>query len=288
MSTLELARKCFTGQKLIDSHTLNLLGLQVFRIVLARLAVNLRRWRVSERSNPHARDLARNGCVLIEDFLPEDELTAIRAEFQRAFDDPELQRGSPPTIDRFGVQTTTPRIDASMRDKYPATIRTFCDNERFLEIVRGHEGRTREEYLVLGAQKLMFWDSQMVGGSSTARIDNSNTDLHSDTFYTITKAFLYLDDIDAQNGAHRYVPGSHRLTPRRLWFEYLNSISRKQTAPRITDEEAPLYGKGIRSFECPANTLVMANEQGFHARGYFGPQGRRKVVYWEYRSHPFR
>jgi len=287
VSTLEFARKCFSTQKLIDVQILNVLGLQVVRVILARIAVIVRRWRVPERSNPYARELAKRGCVMIENFLPDEEFQEVRREFERAFSDPELER-TPPTVDRFGVQTQTPRIDVSMRDRYPATIRTFCDNERFLEIVRGHEGRTRGEYLKLGAHKLMFWDSRMASNTSAARVDNSNTDLHSDTFHTITKAFLYLDDIDAQNGAHRYVPGSHRLTLRRLWFEYLDSVVHKQAAPRIEDEEADLFGDGIRSFEAPANTLVMANEQGFHARGYFGPDGRRRVAYWEYRSHPFR
>ena len=68
------------------------------------------------------------------------------------------------------------------------------------------------------------------------------TDLHIDTFHPTVKAFYFLTDVAEDEGPFVYVPGSHRLTPKRLQWEYEQSIGAAtsgDTARRRAARSAP-------------------------------------------------
>ena len=122
------------------------------------------------------------------------------------------------------------------------------------------------------------------------------TDLHIDTFHPTVKAFYFLTDVAEDEGPFVYVPGSHRLTPGRLQWEYEQSIGAATSADplaargslRVDAAELAKMGFGPpRAFAVPANTLVIADTVGFHARG-FSARPSIRVEIWTYgRRNPF-
>jgi hypothetical protein len=122
------------------------------------------------------------------------------------------------------------------------------------------------------------------------------TALHADTFHPTVKAWLFLTDVAEDAGPFTYVPGSHRLTPRRLEWEQQMSLAARlspngdtrQGSFRIERHELAALGlPEPRNFAVPANTLVVADTFGFHARG--PSRGRSlRVEIWAYgRRSPF-
>src|SRR5205823_7805156 len=122
------------------------------------------------------------------------------------------------------------------------------------------------------------------------------TFLHADTFHPTVKAWLFLTDVAEDAGPFTYVPGSHRLTAQRLEWERRMSLSARhspnaedrQGSFRIDPAELPsLCLPRPRAFAVPANTLIVADTFGFHARG---PSAGRsvRVEIWAYgRRSPF-
>src|SRR5712671_3456459 len=120
--------------------------------------------------------------------------------------------------------------------------------------------------------------------------------LHADTFHPTVKAWLFLTDVAADAGPFTYVPGSHRLTRERLAWERRMSLAARhspdpeirQGSFRLAPSELPALGlPEPRLFAVPANTLIVADTFGFHARG---PSAGRsvRVEIWAYgRRSPF-
>lgn len=121
-------------------------------------------------------------------------------------------------------------------------------------------------------------------------------DLHRDTFFSSMKFWLFLRPVRPDDGPFVYVPGSHLLTTERLAWE-------QSEAERIVADPGTLNAGG--SFRigterladldlpepvacvCEANTLVIANTMGFHARGQAEPGTERLALYGWRRPFPF-
>ena len=110
------------------------------------------------------------------------------------------------------------------------------------------------------------------------------------------KAWLFLTDVAEDEGPFVYVPGSHRMSPARLGWEQERSVRASSGLDRLSsrgslrissDELDHLGLPAPRAFAVPANTLVVADTSGFHARG---PSVRpsTRVEIWAYgRRNPF-
>jgi len=276
----------FSKQKMFDTTLGNLLGLQIFRIAVARASLTFRRMRCPERGNPYLRTLIREGYCAIEDFLPGEEFERVCSEFERSMSGEA--KGISVEVDKFHISTKSVAFSLADKDKYPATIRSFLDNPACMAIFKGHEGRVGDGFYRRGSFRSWF---QRAFTDLTRRPteEESNSDLHTDTFHTLTKGFFYLKDVDVHNAAFTFVPRSHRLSRRRLLFEYWNSIGRKSQAPRVSDQELTRMGLKAQPMAFRANTLVIANTFGFHGRGMFSRADvTRDIVKLDYRSHPFR
>ncbi|BAV33533.1 hypothetical protein SCL_1220 [Sulfuricaulis limicola] len=95
---------------------------------------------------------------------------------------------------------------------------------------------------------------------------------HCDVFYPSHKLFVYLNDVDENNGAFMYFPGTHRYTPRNVIREYLASlryyfIERAGIAPT----NAFRFRKACAAISLVgrAGTGVLFNVAGIHRRGNF-------------------
>ena len=130
-------------------------------------------------------------------------------------------------------------------------------------------------------------------------VDEGQTDpqtsMHIDTFHPTMKAWLFLEDVAEEDGPFCYAPGSHRRTLRREVWERRQSIRasdpltrKKGGAFRITKPEmARLRAAKPKRFPVPANTLVVADTYGFHARRRSARPSARLEIWAYSRRNPF-
>jgi hypothetical protein len=121
--------------------------------------------------------------------------------------------------------------------------------------------------------------------------------IHTDTFHPAMKAWYFLNDVGAEQGPFAYVRGSHRLTPERLAWEKSRSLAAGDGVCRLSGRgslrirEEELAGLSLPQptiFAVPANTLIVADTFGFHARSPASTSEPR-VEIWAYSRHnPFR
>jgi len=122
------------------------------------------------------------------------------------------------------------------------------------------------------------------------------TRVHADTFHPTLKAFYFLEDVRLEDGPFCYVRGSHRLTPGRLAWEQAESLRRAASEDVLTARGSPraapadLEAMGFAPpapLDCRANTLVVADTFGFHARGVAQLSRPRLELSFYSRRNPF-
>src|SRR5712691_4970802 len=72
--------RVFSGDKVVESRLLNVLGVQVFRTVAARSIYNMRRVSAGEDVKEKLKTLERDGIVAWPDFLPPAQFEGVRRE----------------------------------------------------------------------------------------------------------------------------------------------------------------------------------------------------------------
>lgn len=279
------AAQVFSGEKRCDrnpilgSVALNRRGLHVWRARLAhRLAAARRRSLAGAVSAPDRAAFARDGVVVRPGFASPALFPRVLAELE-AFDGEGWE-----TREGDALTRTMPLTRAALR-RLPAVR----------ELVNGSEWRGLLRYVAsFDAEPSLF--VQTVFSHARAAKPDPQTRPHMDTFHPTMKAWLYLQDVPEELGPFVYVPGSHRRTPRRDAWERRRSIEAadpKNPAAggsfRVTREELPrLHLPQPRPMSAPANTLIVADTCGFHARGVSARPGRRIALYASCRRNPFR
>jgi len=271
--------KSFERNRVIGSPLLNQYGLHVARVELAHRVAAARRRRLAGLVSSADRDaFARDGFVVHRDFLP-------AAEFARLIDQIEAYRGGLREIAEGDTIMRKIPLGAEALAAVPA-LRSVLDSPEWRGLIRYVGSRDAEP---------VVWIQSILRHACDGPPD-PQTALHADTFHPTVKAWLFLTDVAADAGPFTYVPGSHRLTPERLDWERRMSLAaraspiadNRQGSFRIMEDELP--GLGLpqpRVFAVPANTLVVADTFGFHARG--ASTGRSlRVEVWAYgRRSPF-
>jgi hypothetical protein len=276
--------KSFRRNPVLGSLVLNALGLHVFRVLASHGLYRFRLWLLAPLlPASDRRQWLANGFLLKRDFLPAAEFAALRAELL-AYRGPvrELAEGSTRTQRVF--------LDRAARAGLPE-CRALARNPRLDRILRYASSKNR--------RPLYYAENLVLGAGGPGR-DDPQQDLHADTFHPCVKAWLYVDDVTRGNAPFVFVPGSHRLTFRRLAWEYRESLAasraRSGAAPgRYWDGSFRLAGRQPEdlgypapvAFEVPANTLLVANVRGFHRRGDAAGAGTRMTVWMQARDNPF-
>jgi hypothetical protein len=277
--------KSFRNNPIIGSRVLNALGLHVLRVVVAHALFRFRLLLLSPLV-PAAdrRRFLRDGFLVKTDFLPPEQFAALSAEI----------RGYEGEIGEISEGDTR-------------TQRVFLTHEarkRLPECERLASGRTLDRLLRYTSSKNrppFFYIENLHQHAGEAGRPDPQKDLHADTFHPCVKAWLYLDPVNGRNGPFVYLPGSHRLTWRRIRWEYRESLraSRRGTNPqasaRYWDGAFRLSEQERRemdlpepvALEVPANTLVLANVRGFHRRGDASQAGSRLSIWMQARDNPF-
>lgn len=279
VAALATTSKSFRDNPVIGSAWLNRKGLHVGRMVLAARLAAWRRDRLAHLvSREDAAAFARDGFILKADFLPADVFREVRRE---------LLGLRAPAREMVQGDTITRRIalDGRTRRTMPAT-RRLLESAEWLGLLR-YAGASALEPLTY---------IQSVFPHAVDGPDDPQTRFHADTFHSSVKAWLFLNDVREDAAPFVYVPRSHVLTPARLAWEKRASVAASRSGDfqasrgslRVGVQELRAMGYGEpRTFAVSANTLIVADTLGFHARG---PSAQRttRVELWGYRRrNPF-
>jgi hypothetical protein len=271
--------KSFRDNPLLGSRRLNALGLHAARVRLAHCLAAHRRARLARFVQADWRaQFDRQGFLAVPNLLPADEFACLKAELLACdLTARKQQQGD----------TITSRVAVG-----PELLKTVPSLRRLLADSRW---RGLMAYAASTASPPLYYLQAIEGGVAEGPPD-PQTELHTDSFQPSMKAWLFLSDIGEEGRPLTYVAGSHRLTSQRLAWEKKRSqevmagedrLSQRGSF-RIAPEELTELGLPEPSRFCvPANTLVVADTCGFHARASAaGPSHRVEI--WAYcRRSPF-
>jgi hypothetical protein len=286
LGQLATGAKSFRDNPILGNRRLNELGLHANRVKLAHALANARRARLAHLiSDADRAAFERDGFVIKPNFLPPALFDALVAQAK-------AYRGTArETIQGDAVTRRIP-FDIAALTGMPAA-RAALDMPEWRGLVR-YVGSADAEPIIY-VQTIL---SHVVDGAPDPQLA-----LHADTFHPSVKAWLFLTDVPEDDGPFTYVPGSHRLTAQRLAWERRVSIEINDGAYADTSDGARLTQRGSfrvdeatlaeldlpppRACAVPANTLVVADTFGFHARGASARPSVR-VEIWAYgRRSPF-
>jgi hypothetical protein len=277
---LELATgaKSFVDNPILGSEALNRRGLHVARLKLAQRLAWSRRGRLAAAVPEEWRErFDRDGFVELRDFLPSDVFARLQQRLlSTAFETREHQQGN--TITRRVA------IGPDLLRQVPE-LRTTLEKPR-LKALLAYVASTRAEPL--------YYVQTIVTGHVDGPSD-PQLELHADTFHPSLKAWLFLTDVTDDQGPLTYVTGSHRLTPERIEWERQRSIDvekidhlSQRGSLRVSLEELASLGLPPPTrFAVPANTLVVIDTCGFHARGSSDRPTVRAEIWAFVRRTPF-
>src|ERR1051326_6144008 len=271
--------KSFEHSPGIGSRWLNERGLHTARVRIARRIAEMRRRRLARLvSEADRAAFEQDGFVIGPKFLPDTEFAELLRQVK-------AYRGMLREIGEGDTILRKIALDPKTLAALPALGR----------LLRHPEWRGLIRYIGSRDAEPVVWIQSILRHAHEGPAD-PQTALHADTFHPTVKAWLFLTDVAADAGPFTYVPGSHRLTPERLAWERRMSLAARHSPDGETRQGSfradpdDLRALGLpepRSFAVPANTLVVADTFGFHARG---PSAGRsvRVEIWAYgRRSPF-
>jgi hypothetical protein len=271
--------KSFVDNPVLGSARLNRMGLHVWRIRTAERMADRRRRRLAAQVDAADADaFARDGFVIRRNALPDAEFAALLREIDRPMPAREMRQGS--AVTRF--------IDLS-----PGLLRELPTLAR---LVRGGLFLGLLRYAASAGGQPIAYLHTVITDPDRGRPD-PQTAFHADTFHATAKGWLFLADVAEEDGPFSYVRGSHRLTPGRIAWERAQSLTAAGAPNRLhargsfraTAEDLAEMGYPVPvSFAVPANTLVVADTHGFHARRPSLRPSVRPAIYGSLRRNPFQ
>lgn len=275
--------KSFRNNPVIGNYWLNRLGLHVLRVALSHALFRFRLLLLSPLVPVEdRREFLRQGFILKRDFLPAEQFAALQREL-RDYRGPvrELVEGGTLTQRLFLSQSALVHLPQCRGfTRYPPLDR----------LLRYASSKNRPP--------LFYVENLKFHGLAAADSDPQQ-DFHTDTFHPCVKAWLFMDAVGADNGPHVYVPGSHRLTWKRLCWEYRESLAASRPAARsggrywdgsfrVSAEDLRFLAYGEpQALRVPANTLLIGNVHGIHRRGDAAGQTSRMTIWMQARDNPF-
>jgi hypothetical protein len=272
----------FTANPVLGNAALNKLGLHVLRKRAAHAVCQWRRKRLRAAvPEGAAEQLDGQGLVKLEQFLAQDEFHAIKAELATAAL-PVIEMAQPPAL------TRRINLDAkSCEGRYPALHRLITHRPllALLRYAAGYPGAP-----IIAVQCIHS------GADEPGQGRDPQTDWHTDTFHSTSKAWLFLHDVGPGDGPLACIPASNHPTPARLAWEREQSMVAAQHANRLhakgsfraTEDELRQIGYGAPFIAAvSANTLVVADTSGFHRRTPSPHATVRVEIYLSLRRNPF-
>lgn len=271
--------KSFEHNPLIGSERLNRWGLHTRRVKLAYDLAQARRAKLASRVAAEDRAaFDRDGFVVRRNFLSKEG-------FKRLVEEVQGYRG--PIREKAEGRTVLRKVtvNGEIMDKIPE-LRAVNSSPDWQGIIRYAGGRDSPPSMFL----------QGVLQHASEGEEDPQTALHADTFHPTVKAWLFLTDVEEDAGPFTYVRGSHRLTPERLAWETRMSLHARESEDfetrqgsfRVDESElGELRFAQPEAVAVPANTLVVADTFGFHARGRSTKPSTRIEVWGIGQRNPF-
>jgi hypothetical protein len=276
--------KSFRNNPIIGNYLLNKLGLHVMRVIISHTLFHFRLWLLSPLvSKADRQSFKENGFILKHNFLPEADFIALKQElcsYNGAIR--ETVEGNTLTQRVFLNKAVLPQLPECQR---------FIHNDLLTHLMRYCSSKNRLP---------LFYVENLKFHSVPSCLTDPQQDFHTDTFHPCVKSWLFMDEVNEDNGPHIYIPGSQRLTWQRLRWEYQQSLIASKPA---TDNETGRYWDGSfrvgvkdleflqygqpRVFHVPANTLLIGNVHGIHRRGDAQGQTTRMTIWMQARDNPF-
>ncbi len=277
--TLPTGAKSFKKNPVIGNRLLNLLGLHVLRVILAAGIMKIRRLPLIWMLNAEDRKtFARDGFLIKTDFLPAELFTRLKEEAQQ-------QKIEARICLQGDAITHRVLLDQQTLENLPA-CKNLLDYRPYRYLLAFTSGRLRSPGT---------WIQKVYTGVFPDKEDPQLT-LHSDSFHPTTKSWLFLENVTEDIGPFNYVPGSHRLTFKRLIWEYRRSLqvlagSDHYSASgsfRLNQEDTETLGlPPAKSCVVPENSVVIADTHGFHCRGSSAAGSSRLAIWNISRTNPF-
>lgn len=274
--------KSFRSNTVIGNRFLNICGLHVARLTLAHAIFAMRQYILAPLvSRADFRDYRRNGFLVKEGFLPQ-------AAFDALVNEARNYNGEAYRCLQGDTITWRAFLSPDNLTRLPACT-ALIDNKAYINLLKFCSAKN--EYPLFYIQQIQN------GFRTTSTVSDPQKILHADTFQPTMKAWLFLEDVAMDQGPFTYVPGSNRLTWKRLKWEYKKSIDAcsredgysEKGSLRIDDAELPLLDlPPARGFAVKANTLVIADTCGFHRRGDVRDGKSTRLEIWSMlRLNPF-
>ena len=270
----------------------NRLGLQVYRTLAKNLSWRMRRRNVAADQVSPCEVLDTDGILVLPDFLSDEEFRAVLAEYRSAMDGRELEAyHGADNAKLFRLQIPVSDAPANFRQ----TIKSFRENPTLDNLASFVIRRP------IRFKPNVFLDKYQAASGVTIDNDIENI-LHADLHTPTVKMFFYLNKVDETNGPFVYAKGSHKINLYRLVHEFDLSIRQaklKGGSPvpsRLLEKRGDETRNVIRpwllermgvqetKFCVEPNTLVIANNMGFHRRGEFTSEIPREALLINYRS----
>ncbi len=272
------SEKSFLSNPIIGSRRLNEWGLHRTRVAAAERMARFRRSLMTDIPAEDRAAYDRDGFIIKENYLPEDVFKRVRDEvFGQKLPAREMRQG----------QTVTRMVSLTLGNKalLPDTLRVAHDPA--LNRLTGY---------VAGRSGWPLHTIQTVIAEPHKGPADPQTALHADTFHSTAKYWLFLHDVDLEDGPFMFAPGSHKLTPERLAWEYEQSLTARDEKRahhsfgsfRVGADEMARFGyRDPKPVPVPANTLVIADTYGFHSRTPSSKPTTRTELHALLRRNPF-
>jgi hypothetical protein len=271
--------KFFARNPVIGNRWLNEHGLHTARVALASRLAEARRRRLARLiCAEDRRQFDADGFIVKRNFLPPDVFADLLAQV-RAFRAPAREIIEGDTVTRHIA------LDPTALDRVPAA-------RHLLELP---QYRNLLSYAGSSAAAPMVYIQTVLAGAVRG-LPDPQRDLHTDTFHPTVKAWLFLTDVEPDAMPFVYVPGSHRLTGQRLEWERAMSIAasrrdgqaERKLVRAISPATLPELGlPPPQAIAAPANSLIVADTFGFHARGPSARPTTRVEIWALGRRNPF-
>jgi ectoine hydroxylase-related dioxygenase (phytanoyl-CoA dioxygenase family) len=279
LTQLATGAKSFRDNPILGSRRLNRIGLHAFRRRAADRMGHSRRQRLMSRLTASEREsFDAQGYVVRHRALDEGVFRALRREVENLkITAREMRQG--------GTVTRRIGLDRNLLATLPAT-RSVVEDTSILSLIH---------YAGSYAGEPTFQIQSVIAAAGPNAAD-PQTLFHADTFHPTAKAWLFLEDVTEDGGPLAYIPGSHRLTAARLAWERAQSLTARESPDRMHAEGSFRISEDDRRtlglpapvrMVVPANTLVVADTSGFHARSPSQQASHRVEIYATFRRSPF-
>jgi hypothetical protein len=271
-----------TTKKLIESRLLNLLGIQIFRYILAKLTYKISGIFYKKILN----DYEDKGYFFQENFLSPEEFLKINVEFSKIIEKENLSRniyGKHEEINNSSIDYILFEFEDIKKNQfqYPALYNLY-KNKKIHDFFSTAE--KKNEVIIFMRLERVYTKDQLQ--------NDANSHWHVDTYHNTNKAWIYLTDVNLNNGPFNYIEGSNKFSLNRLIWEYLNSIetifNKKITPFFVKKNKSQILEKKKIEFTCKKNSFLIANTHGFHRRGDALNGKIRDTISFYTRENPYK